>query len=85
MIAVLALAVVSATAGRYVIDVTSGVTPKVFGRGEWYAGTALLAGLVWVLCDTITPNNWINAVAAFAVAYKTRVLAMLRGWEEPGA
>jgi uncharacterized membrane protein YeiH len=82
-IAVLALAVVSATAGRYVIDVTSGVTPKMFGRGEWYAGTALLAGIIWVLCDTISSNNWVNAGVAFAVAYTVRVLAMLRGWEEP--
>lgn len=82
-IAVLALAVASATAGRYVIDVTSGVTPKMFGRGEWYAGTALLAAIVWVVCDTTDLNHWINAVVAFAVAYTVRVLAMLRGWEEP--
>ena len=80
-IAVLALAVVSATAGRYVIDITSGVPPKMFGRGEWYAGTALLAGIVWVACDTISPHDWINACIAFAVAYTVRVLAMLRGLE----
>src|SRR6478609_1955805 len=49
-IAVLLLAVASATSARYVIDVTSGVTPKLFVRGEWYAGTALVAAIVWVVC-----------------------------------
>lgn len=82
-IAVLLLAVASATAGRYVIDVTCGVTPKLFVRGEWYAGTALLAAIVWVVCDTFDLNEWVCAGTAFAISYTVRVLAMLRGWEEP--
>ena len=63
MIAVLLLAVTSATAARYVIDVTCGVTPKLFVRGEWYAGTALLAAVVWVVCDTVgsEPNGPVQA------------------------
>jgi len=83
MIAVLLLAAASATAARYVIDVTSGVTPKLFVRGEWYAGTALLAAVVWVACDTFGLNRWVCAGIAFGMAYTVRVLAMLRGWEEP--
>jgi hypothetical protein len=31
------------TAGRYFIDVTSGVTPKQFIKGEYFVTTALLA------------------------------------------
>ena len=34
MIGVLLLAVAAATAGRYFIDLTSGVPPKLFVRGE---------------------------------------------------
>ena len=83
MIGVLALAVVAATAGRYFIDLTSGVPPKLFVRGEYYVGTALLAAIVWVVCDTAGLNHWISAGVAFVVAYTVRMLAMWRGWEEP--
>jgi uncharacterized membrane protein YeiH len=83
MIGVLALAVVAATAGRYVIDLTSGVPPKLFVRGEYYVGTALLGAFVWVICDAAGLNNWISTGVAFVVAYTIRVLAMWRGWEEP--
>ena len=34
----LLLAVVGPTAGRYYIDITSGVPPKQFIRGEWFVG-----------------------------------------------
>ena len=83
IIPVLLLAVAAATAGRYVIDVTSGVPPKLFVRGEYYVGTALLAAFVWVICDTIGLHAWICASVAFVVAYAVRVLALYRGWEEP--
>jgi uncharacterized membrane protein YeiH len=82
-IGVLLLAVVAATAGRYFIDLTSGVTPKLFVRGEWYVGTALLAGIVWAICDTAGLKSWLSTGVAFLVAYTVRVLAMYRGWEEP--
>ncbi|MGH9235679.1 MAG: TRIC cation channel family protein [Acidimicrobiales bacterium] len=36
----LLLAIVGPTAGRYYIDITSGVTPKQFIRGEWFVATA---------------------------------------------
>jgi hypothetical protein len=46
-------------------------------------GTALLAALVWVICDAAGLNVWISTGVAFLVAYTVRVLAMYRGWEEP--
>ena len=47
------------TAGRYYIDVTSGVPPKQFVRGEWFVAIAALTGIVWVLCDWagLTPGG----------------------------
>ncbi len=83
LIGLLLVAVVAATAGRYFIDLTSGVTPKLFVRGEWYVGTALLAGIVWAICDTAGLNSWLSTGVAFLVAYTVRVLALYRGWEEP--
>jgi len=79
----LMLAVVGATAGRYYIDVTSGVTPKQFIRGEWFVGTALLVGLVWILVYWAGGNTWVSAGIAFVVGYVFRTTALFRGWEEP--
>jgi len=83
VLAVLLLAVIGPTAGRYYIDVTSGVTPKQFIRGEWFVGIALLTGVVWVLSDWAGLNTWWSAGIAFVVGFSLRVGALYRGWEEP--
>ena len=46
MLGCLLLAIVSPTAGRWVIDVSSGVTPRQFIRGEWFQTTTAVTGLV---------------------------------------
>jgi uncharacterized membrane protein YeiH len=83
VLGMLLLAVVGTTAGRYYIDITSGVPPKQFVRGEWFVGIALLTGLVWVLCYWAGLNSWWSAGISFAVGFTVRVLALYRGWEEP--
>jgi len=77
------LAVVGPTAGRYYIDVTSGVTPKQFIRGEWFVAVALLTGAVWILVYWAGLGTWAAAGIAFVVGYTVRVAALYRGWEEP--
>jgi len=79
----LLLAVVATTAGRYYIDITSGVPPKQFVRGEWFVVTALLTGLVWVICQDAGLNTWWSAGIPFAIGFTFRVLALYLGWEEP--
>jgi uncharacterized membrane protein YeiH len=79
----LVLAVIGPTAGRYYIDLTSGVTPKQFIRGEWFVGTTLLVGLVWILVFWASDNTWLSAVVAFFAGYAFRTAALFRGWEEP--
>jgi len=83
ILGVLFLAVVGPTAGRWYVDVSSGVPPKHFIRGEWFVGIALLTGIVWVVCDWAGLNTWWSAAIAFAVGYSLRVTALYRGWEEP--
>jgi uncharacterized membrane protein YeiH len=80
---VLLLSVVGPTAGRWYVDVSSGVPPKHFVRGEWFVTIALLTGFVWVLCASAGMNTWACAAIAFAVGYTVRLLALYRGWEEP--
>jgi uncharacterized membrane protein YeiH len=79
----LLLAVVGPTAGRYYIDVTSGVTPKQFVRGEWFVSTAALTGAVWILVYWAGANTWVAAGISFVVGFTFRMVAMYRGWEEP--
>jgi uncharacterized membrane protein YeiH len=83
ILGILALAVIAPTAGRYYIDVSSGVPPKQFIRGEFFVVDAALTGAVWVLCDSAGLDTWASALIAFAVGFTFRVVALYRGWEEP--
>jgi hypothetical protein len=77
------LAVVGPTAGRWYVDVSSGVTPKQFIRGEWFVPIAALTGLVWILTYWAAANTWIALAVAFIVGYVVRVAALYYAWEEP--
>jgi uncharacterized membrane protein YeiH len=84
----LLLAVVGPTAGRWYIDVSSGVTPKQFIRGEWFIGIALLTGLIWVVFYWLIVQHgggsiWWPTGIAFVVGFAVRMLALYRAWEEP--
>ena len=83
ILGVVALAVIGPTAGRYYIDISSGVPPKQFIRGEWFVVIAALTGLVWVICDAAGLNTLWSAGISFAVGFTVRVIALYRGWEEP--
>ncbi len=77
------LAVVGPTAGRWLVDISSGVTPKHFIRGEWFVTIAALTGLIWILTYWASGNTWVAALVAFLVGYSARVLALWYAWEEP--
>jgi uncharacterized membrane protein YeiH len=83
IVGMLALAIIGPTAGRYYIDITSGVPPKQFIRSEWFVATAALSGLVWILVYAATENTWGAAGIAFVVGFSFRITALYRGWEEP--
>lgn len=83
VLGVLALAVIGPTAGRWYIDVSSGVPPKQFIRGEWFVTIAALTGLAWVICDGAGLGTWWSVGISFVVGFTLRVIALYRGWEEP--
>jgi len=83
VIGILAIAVIAPTAGRYYIDVSSGVPPKQFIKGEWFVATALLTGIIWVICDAAGLGPWPAALISFAIGFTFRVAALYQGWEEP--
>jgi uncharacterized membrane protein YeiH len=76
--------VIGATSGRFLVDITAGVTPKLFIRGEWFVGTAVLASVVFIACSAgLNLSLWPATLIAFGVAFVFRYTAMLRHWEEP--
>ena len=83
ILAALALAVITPTAGRYLIDITCGVPPKHFVRSEWFVGTALLSGAIWIGLHEAGLSTWTAAIPAFVAGFVFRLAALYLGWEEP--
>jgi uncharacterized membrane protein YeiH len=79
----LALAVIGPTTGRWLIDVSCGVPPKHSVRGEWFVGTAVLTGGIWIAVDELGAPRPLSALVAFGIGFTFRLLALYRGWEEP--
>jgi uncharacterized membrane protein YeiH len=86
VIAVILIGIVGPTAGRYFIDITSGVTPQQFTRGEWFVGTAALTALVYVILYALglaTPSVWPATLIAWLFGFGFRVTALRLKFEEP--
>lgn len=81
--AALAIGVTAATTGRFLIDITSGVTPKHFIRGEWFVGTAFVASAVYVPLWYAGLSIWPASLIAVAIGFAMRFLALHFKWEEP--
>ena len=83
LLAAIVIGVIGPTAGRYFIDITSGVTPKHFVKGEWFVGTAVLTSVVYCICYesglTLVPAS----IVSFIVGFAFRLTALFKGWEEP--
>jgi uncharacterized membrane protein YeiH len=83
-IASILIGVIGPTAGRYLIDVTSGRSAKQFVRGEWFVGTAVVTSFVYLICaSNLGMEQWPATLIAFGVGFVFRLLAMEYLWEEP--
>jgi uncharacterized membrane protein YeiH len=83
-LACILIGVVGPTAGRFLIDITSGVTPQQFTRGEWFVGTAVLTSIVYLVADEgLGLSIWPATLLAFAVGFPFRLLSRRLRWEEP--
>jgi len=74
------------TAGRFFIDLTSGVTPQHFTKGEWFVGTAALTSIIYIALYELglaTPSVWPATLLAWAVGFGFRNLSLHFKWEEP--
>ena len=83
LITAVMIGVVGSTVGRYFIDLTSGVTPQNFTRGAWFVGTAVLASVLYIICDAIGFGLWPATLISWAIAFGFRQLALHFNWNEP--
>lgn len=83
-LACILIGVVGPTAGRFLIDITSSVTPQHFVRGEWFVGTAVLTSIVYIIADAgFGLDIWPATLIALAFGFSFRFAARRLGWEEP--
>ena len=83
-VACIAIGIVGPTAGRFFIDLTCGVTPQHFVRGEWFVGTAALTSVVYIVASAgLGLSIYPATLVAFAVGFVFRVSARRLKWEEP--
>lgn len=83
LLAVVLIGVVGPTAGRYFIDLTSGVTPQQFTRGEWFVGTAVLTAVSYIIFDALGFSVWPATILAWLIGFVFRISALRLRWEEP--
>ncbi|MFN2161004.1 MAG: trimeric intracellular cation channel family protein [Candidatus Promineifilaceae bacterium] len=84
------IGIIGPTAGRFLIDVGSGVPAKQFVQGEWFVGTAILVSVSFGFLRAGTvglPGLSMGFVAAsltaFTIGFGFRVAALWFLWEEP--
>ena len=83
-LACILIGVIGPTAGRFLIDITSGVTPQHFVRGEWFVGTAVLTSVVYLIAEAgLGLTIWPATLIAFVFGFTFRVLSRRLQWEEP--
>lgn len=83
-LACILIGVVGPTAGRFLIDITSSVTPQHFVRGEWFVGTAVLTSIVYIIADAgFGLDIWPATLIALAFGFSFRFAARRLRWEEP--
>jgi uncharacterized membrane protein YeiH len=82
-VAAVLIGVVGPTAGRFFIDLISGVTPQHFTRGEWFVGTAAVTSVVYILGYAAGLSIWPATILAFIVGFGIRFGARRLKWEEP--
>jgi uncharacterized membrane protein YeiH len=83
VIAVILLGIVGPTAGRFFIDITSGVTPQHFVRGGWFVGTAALTAGVYVILYALGLTLLPATLLAWLFGFTFRNLSLRLGWQEP--
>ena len=82
-VAAILIGVIGTTGGRYIIDISCGLVPKQFLRGEYFVLTAVLTTVLYiVLADMLGLGVIPSTIIAALFGFTFRLTALWRGWEE---
>jgi uncharacterized membrane protein YeiH len=76
------IGIIGPTTGRFIVDLTSGVTPKHFVKGEFYVTTAILTSIVYCLMYYAGLSIWPATLISVAFGFTFRTIVWRKGWEE---
>jgi uncharacterized membrane protein YeiH len=76
------IGIIGPTTGRFIVDITSGVTPKHFVKGEFYVTTAILTSIIYCVCFFVGLSIWPATLISVAVGFSFRASALTWRWEE---
>lgn len=79
------IGVITAVGGGIIRDVLCRETPTALMPGQWVAGAAALASVLFVAIDTWTDNRLAAEVVAIGVATGLRMASARYGWVTPNA
>jgi uncharacterized membrane protein YeiH len=72
---------VTAVGGGCIRDVLSGLTPKIFERGELYAIAAAFSAAMFLLCDWLHFSREISTTIGAGCGFSLRLLALRYHWQ----
>lgn len=75
------LGCVTAVGGGCIRDVLSGLTPKIFERGELYAIAAAFSAAMFLLCDSLHFSREISTTVGALCGFGLRLLALRYHWQ----
>jgi uncharacterized membrane protein YeiH len=76
------IGIIGPTTGRFIVDITSGVTPKHFVKGEFYVTTAILTSIIYCLMYYAGLSIWPATLISVAFGFTFRTIVWRKGWEE---
>jgi uncharacterized membrane protein YeiH len=84
------LGAIAATTGGFLISIAFGNPAKLFMRGEWFVGTAVLTAVTFFFLRAgayggpgLSLSLMAAALLAFAIGFTFRLAAIWFLWEEP--
>ncbi|MCW4025439.1 MAG: TRIC cation channel family protein [Candidatus Bathyarchaeota archaeon] len=76
------IGIIGPTTGRFIVDLTSGVTPKHFVKGEFFVTTAILTSIIYYLLYVAGLSIWPATLISVAFGFTFRTITWRKGWEE---
>jgi uncharacterized membrane protein YeiH len=76
------IGIIGPTTGRFIVDLTSGLPPKHFVKGEFYVTTAILTSILYYVLFSLGFSIWPATLISVAFGFTFRTITWRKGWEE---